>query len=186
MNDEILEDPTKISSAKINGGRQGEYIQELDATEDGTIGIEGSVGSDTDTSKIDSIDGPQKDLPENQDQARPNSLKKAATFKPVSVTKNFLAKAGTASAPTSKASGDKGMHKSVGNFILNRAKSHLAPAVLSSNATQSALRPRLVAKSASGPRTSTPKAMNLNAKGGKGTGPDPNQVWNRNRGQNQL
>ena len=68
----------------------------------------------------------------------------------------------------------------------NKTEQEAAPTASSSNLTQSVLRPRLVAKSANGPRTSTPKAMNLNARSGKGAGPDPNQVWNRNRGQNSY
>ena len=49
-------------------------------------------------------------------------------------------------------------------------------------ATQVAARPRLVAKSASGHRSTTPKALNMANKNGRNSGPDPNQVWNRNRG----
>lgn len=49
---------------------------------------------------------------------------------------------------------------------------------------QAALRPRLVAKSASASRSSTPKTLSMGGKNGRGgPGPDPNQVWNRNRGQ---
>jgi hypothetical protein len=47
---------------------------------------------------------------------------------------------------------------------------------------QNALRPRLVAKSASGQRGSLPKVPSMNEKIGQISGPDPNQVWNRNRG----
>ena len=110
LNDEISRDSSRNWTVKVNGEQHTDDTQELDVAEDGIPGIEGSVGSDTDTSKIDVTDGPQKDSQESQDQTRPNSLKKSATFKPVSVTKNFLAKAGTASAPVSKASGDKGIY----------------------------------------------------------------------------
>ena len=51
----------------------------------------------------------------------------------------------------------------------------------SGNPISQAPRPRLVAKSASGLQTSAPKLMNSLAKNGTGAGPDPNQVWNRNR-----
>ena len=54
---------------------------------------------------------------------------------------------------------------------------------LSSSATQLVPRPRLVAKPASATRNSIPKALVMGSKVGKGTGPDPNQVWNRNRGK---
>lgn len=59
----------------------------------------------------------------------------------------------------------------------------LAPstAANSGNTVSQAPRPRLVAKSASGHQTSAPKLMNSLAKNGTGAGPDPNQVWNRNR-----
>lgn len=71
-------------------------------------GVEGSVGSDTEFSKVDVADATGKEIGDGQEQTRPNAVKKSTTFKPVSVTKNFLAKAGTATAPTTKASTDKG------------------------------------------------------------------------------
>lgn len=71
-------------------------------------GIEGSIGSDTEFSKVDIADATGKELGDGQEQTRPNAVKKSATFKPVSVTKNFLAKAGTATTPAAKASTDKG------------------------------------------------------------------------------
>ena len=43
-------------------------------------------------------------------------------------------------------------------------------------------RPRLVAKTASGSKASVPKSSHSNTKHG-GSGPDPMQVWNRNRGK---
>ena len=112
LNQGTVDDSAKISTVKVNGERHGSYVHELDVGEDGIPGVEGSISSDTDNGKIDTADVGQKDTSENQDQTRPNSLKKAATFKPVSVTKNFLAKTGTASVPASKISGDKGMEKS--------------------------------------------------------------------------
>lgn len=42
-------------------------------------------------------------------------------------------------------------------------------------------RPRLVAKTASGQQASAPKSTNVTSKNGGGSGPDPLQVWNRNR-----
>lgn len=49
-----------------------------------------------------------KDTPEAPHHARSNSVKKPTAFKAVSVTKNFLAKAGTTSTPNAKVNGDKG------------------------------------------------------------------------------
>lgn len=57
----------------------------------------------------------------------------------------------------------------------------LSTATNPGNTVPPAPRPRLVAKSASGHQTSTPKSMNSASKNGSGSGPDPNQVWNRNR-----
>ena len=72
------------------------------------IAIDGSAGSDTDTGgplKQDTISKDESDVPHH---ARSNSVKKPTTFKAVSVTKNFLAKAGTPTAPTAKTNGDNG------------------------------------------------------------------------------
>lgn len=72
--------------------------------------IDGSVGSDTDTSKPLTSDTASKDPSDIHHHARSNSVnvKKPATFKAVSVTKNFLAKAGT-TAPAVKGPGDNGI-----------------------------------------------------------------------------
>lgn len=71
--------------------------------------LDGSVGSDTETSKPLTSDTASKDLSDNPHHARSNSVKKPATFKAVSVTKNFLAKAGTTTAPAVKGPGDSGI-----------------------------------------------------------------------------
>ena len=47
---------------------------------------------------------------------------------------------------------------------------------------QAATRPRLVAKSVSGHRAITPRSISIGSKNGKESGPDPMQVWNKNRG----
>lgn len=71
---------------------------------------DGSVGSDTDTSKPFTSDAANKDPSEGPYHARSNSIaKKPSTFKAVSVTKNFLAKAGTTAAPAVKGASDSGM-----------------------------------------------------------------------------
>ena len=83
----------------------------VETTEDDSIkgtGVDGSGGSDTDTSRVDISDTASKDLEDSQEHARSNISKKSAIFKPVSVTKSFLAKAGTTSTPTTKLGGEKG------------------------------------------------------------------------------
>lgn len=72
------------------------------------IAVEGSAGSDTDTGGPLKSDTVIKDGPDFQHHARSNSVKKPTTFKAVSVTKNFLAKAGTPAAPNAKVNGDTG------------------------------------------------------------------------------
>ena len=75
------------------------------------IAVDGSAGSDTDTGgplKSDTANKDGIDLPHH---ARSNSVKKPTTFKAVSVTKNFLAKAGTPTAPSAKVNGDTRMKR---------------------------------------------------------------------------
>ncbi|KAL8709981.1 MAG: hypothetical protein Q9220_005432 [cf. Caloplaca sp. 1 TL-2023] len=129
--------------------------------------IDGSVGSDTETTKNLISDPASKDHTENPHHARSNSVnvKKPATFKAVSVTKNFLAKAGTTTAPAVKGPGDNGVEP--GTNPVNNA---LPPP-----------RPRLVAKPASGHQASTSKSSASAFRNGGSSGPDPLQVWNRNR-----
>ena len=73
-----------------------------------TFVADGSVVSDIETARNLISDDASKDLPESPHHARSNSIKKPATFKAVSVTKNFLAKAGTPPTPNAKVNGDKG------------------------------------------------------------------------------
>ena len=77
--------------------------------------VDGSVGSDTETAKAWASDAIDKDTPDEQHHVRSNSVKKPTTFKAVSVTKNFLAKAGTAPPPGAKGVVDKG----TGSIILS-------------------------------------------------------------------
>lgn len=65
-----------------------------------SAGFEGSLGSDTDTNKMEAIGA-------GKDAVSRYSVKKPVGFKPVSVTKSFLAKAGTTVLPI-KTVGDKG------------------------------------------------------------------------------
>ncbi|KAL9127345.1 MAG: hypothetical protein Q9217_003759 [Psora testacea] len=124
------------------------------------IAIDGSVGSDTDTGGPLKADSLTKDGPDVQHHARSNSVKKPTTFKAVSVTKNFLAKAGTPAAPNPKVNGENAT-------VMSNGAGTLPPAP----------RPRLVAKSASATKQSKSHFGPRNG----GSGPDPMQVWNRNR-----
>ncbi len=72
------------------------------------IAVDGSVGSDTDTGGLPPSEATSKDDSDTKHHPRSNSVKKPATFKAVSVTKNFLAKAGTPTASAAKTNGDNG------------------------------------------------------------------------------
>lgn len=72
------------------------------------IAVDGSAGSDTDTGGPLKSEVAGKDGSDIQHHARSNSVKKPTSFKAVSVTKNFLAKAGTPTAPAAKTNGDTG------------------------------------------------------------------------------
>ena len=72
------------------------------------ITVDGSLGSDTDTGGPVKSESTNQDGSEKQHHARSNSVKKPTTFKAVSVTKNFLAKAGAPSTPAVKVNGDTG------------------------------------------------------------------------------
>ena len=101
----------RTPSPKVNGIRLHDDFQDTEDAEDNSSqhGVgDGSVGSDTETSKIEVADSTNKELVDNQDAVRANLLRKPATFKAVSVTKSFLAKAGTTSAPNGKAVNEKG------------------------------------------------------------------------------
>lgn len=127
---------------------------EISATESQNAAGEGSGGSDTDISRPGSVD-PAK---QPSGHLRTNSsAKKPASFKSVSVTKNFLAKSAV-TAPVTRP-GDKAPSAST----------------VATSALQTA-RPRLVAKSGGG---NTPRSLGkLN---GAGSGPDASKVWNKNQ-----
>lgn len=113
MHESDADGTTNVSatSPKVNGIDYTSEHPELDTTEEGTsqnAGLDGSVGSDTDTSKAEPADPTGKINADGKHHARSGSVKKPTTFKAVSVTKNFLAKAGTGSTSASKAGGDKG------------------------------------------------------------------------------
>lgn len=73
------------------------------------IAVDGSVSSDTDTGGPPQSEITSKDGSDTQHHARSNSVKKPATFKAVSVTKNFLAKAGTPTTSAAKTNGENGI-----------------------------------------------------------------------------
>jgi hypothetical protein len=121
-----------------------------------------SGGSDTEASKAET----SKTAGDEKGHVRTAStVKKLASFKPVSVNKTFLAAKGASPAIPSKL-GDKGA---------------TATAAQAGPSTSAAPRPRLVAKSGSGLRDSAPRTATA-ANGGKaGAAPDANAVWNKNR-----
>lgn len=71
-------------------------------------GVEVDAGSDTDTGKVSNSDPTTQDVSDGKYHARSNSIKKPISFKAVSVTKSFLAKAGTP-VPVNKSNGEKGI-----------------------------------------------------------------------------
>lgn len=145
------------------------------------IAVDGSIGSDTDTGGLPQSEATSKDDSNTKHHARSNSVKKPATFKAVSVTKNFLAKASTPTASAAKTNGDNGnpgFSESRGQMLMVKATSPATPG----NTLPPAPRPRLVAKTASANKVSAPKPSHFGTKHGA-SGPDPMQVWNRNRGK---
>ncbi|KAJ9142870.1 hypothetical protein NKR19_g7080 [Coniochaeta hoffmannii] len=115
-----------------------------------------SGGSDTEASR-------SKLHPDDKGHSRTSSsVKKPHSFKAVSVNKTFLAAKGSSSNAPSK-TGDK---SAVASGTSTPGTTSLAAA-----------RPRLVVKSTSGLVTKSSTGVN----GSKGTAPDPNAVWNKNR-----
>lgn len=90
------------------------HEQETADTPAEQIAVDGSAGSDTDTGAPLKADAAGKDDSDTPHHARSNSVKKPTTFKAVSVTKNFLAKAGTPTAPAAKTNGD------IGEYIFHK------------------------------------------------------------------
>lgn len=75
--------------------------------EEGAVQNTQGDGSDTDSSKHDNLDNVDRGSAMNQRHVRSDSFKKPASFKAVSVTKNFLAKAAAGTTPAGKGIGDK-------------------------------------------------------------------------------
>ncbi|KAF2019924.1 hypothetical protein BU24DRAFT_129549 [Aaosphaeria arxii CBS 175.79] len=140
---------------RLLNGDSGEYSASEEANSQLGLG-DVSGGSDTDISRPGSVD-PTKELLGGH--LRSNSVKKPASFKSVSVTKNFLAKSAV-SIPAARP----------GEKLIVPGQTN-GPAQLTA-------KPRLVAKSGSGNLTSRSSLSNAN---GGGSGPDASKVWNKNQ-----
>ncbi|KAL1955291.1 hypothetical protein VTO42DRAFT_8823 [Malbranchea cinnamomea] len=118
---------------------------------------DGSGGSDTDASRVDS-----RATAEGSQQSRTSSTKRPTSFKPVSFAKFNPSKSPGPAAAT--------------KAVTDKASFSSSP---STAPVQQTSRPRLVVKSTSGFRDSTPRSIG----GGKAgsSAPDPGQVWNKNR-----
>ena len=68
------------------------------------------------------------------------------------------------------------------NSFLTKLLGVASPSSPAPGSTISATRPRLVAKTLSSSRSAAPKSLNSGSQKSGTDGPDPNQVWNRNRG----
>ncbi|KAI9797433.1 MAG: hypothetical protein M1833_005473 [Piccolia ochrophora] len=157
----VTEPDTKESTVNNNVSVSAEPQDGADLP----VVTENSTGADAETSVHESVVAPALDDPEPKGHTRSGSVKKPTSFKSVSVTKNFLAKAAGGSV-SSKLAADKGSTSSSGQ---------------QGTLSQGASRPRLVAKSGSGPRDAAPRKMTLPSAGEQVKGPDPSQVWNKNR-----
>lgn len=141
-------DPESMTSdySHINGADSASYTGSEDNTYQRSIDGE-----------LQSIE--PRGIPEGSWRDRSNSIsKKQTSFKSVSVTKNYLAKSGTAPPVTIKPGLDKG-----------------PSSMQQSMASLSAAKPRLVAKSGRDKLSHTTSGAPSN------TGPDASKVWNRNR-----
>jgi hypothetical protein len=150
----------------VNGNAEKDEIkQDAEPIDTSVNSAEVSVsgGSDTEASKAET----SKTAADGKGHVRTAStVKKLASFKPVSVNKTFLAAKGATPTVPSKL-GDKG--------AAGATTTQTGPS------TSTAPRPRLVAKSGSGLRDSTPRTSTT-ANGGKGgAAPDASAVWNKNR-----
>lgn len=139
---------------KDDNRQDGESVDQAVASAEVSV----SGGSDTEASKAET----SKTSADGKGHARTAStVKKIASFKPVSVNKKFLA-AKAVTVPSKL--GEKGA---------------AIPTAAPAGGTAS-LRPRLVAKSGSGLRDSTARGTE-GANGGKAGAPDASAVWNKNR-----
>lgn len=157
--------PSETPQTLVNGIEKDEGRDDnAETAEAGGLSAEVSVsgGSDTEASKAET----SKAAGDDKGHARTAStVKKLASFKPVSVNKTFLAAKGVAPTAPSK---------------LGEKPPTGATAVQTGQATTAPNRPRLVAKTGSGLRDSSPRSSTP-ANGGKPATPDASAVWNKNR-----
>jgi len=161
----------KKRNDELVNGDPGEHS----TVEDGVLQVptDASGGSDTDISRPGSVDT-AKDR--SVGHIRSNSVKKPASFKSVSVTKNFLAKSAV-STPIQRP-GEKGMFNApLQMFATNRRTKASSAGPTIASAPQTA-KPRLVAKSGSGIGNIPRSSLKTN---GVGSGPDASKVWNKNQ-----
>ncbi|WZH43291.1 uncharacterized protein QYS62_004294 [Fusarium acuminatum] len=153
--------------SNLNGSAGNEDIENkhITSVEDQltSADVSTSGGSDTEASRADG--SKSKDGDKGHGRAG-STVKKPATFKSVSVNKTFLAAKATANSATAKATEKQPTGSST-------------PPTTS--ATLSASRPRLIAKTGSSTRDSSPR-FSGGVNGGKpGSAPDASAVWNKNR-----
>jgi hypothetical protein len=137
---------------------------------DKSLQADASGGSDTDTSKPDGF-GRKDGLAGHN---RSNSVKKPTSFKSVSVTKNFLAKAAVAT-PVSRVAEKGRRHFWSRRWLANCPSVPVGTPSPVANASTTA-KSRLVVKNALGGLGARSALV-----GGGVSGPDPNTVWNRNK-----
>ena len=102
---DIEGDGSVETSKDINGAVNN---TQDDVFETGSIrsgGVDGSIESDAEATKAEQRDGGN----ESQDAIPRYTVKKTSSFKPVSVTRNFLMKAGSTAGLPPKTSIDKGL-----------------------------------------------------------------------------
>ncbi|KAF4450246.1 hypothetical protein F53441_6528 [Fusarium austroafricanum] len=153
--------------SNLNGsaGNDDRENKRITSVEDQLTSADASAsgGSDTEASRADG--SKSKDGDKGHGRAG-STVKKPATFKAVSVNKTFLAAKATANSAATKAAEKQPTGSST-------------PPPTS--ATLSSSRPRLIAKTGSSTRDSSPR-FSGGVNGGKsGSAPDANVVWNKNR-----
>jgi hypothetical protein len=142
---------TAIDAQLVNGTNTAASAGDANAEEANSVDV--NVNSDTEGSRGDASEANKDD----KYHMRTNSVKKPTTFSKVSVTKNFLAKSATA-APVVVKPGDK-------------------PSPVGTPPQNSALKPRLIAKTGASIRDVQKARLGSDGAGG----PDASKVWNKNR-----
>ncbi|KAI1968043.1 hypothetical protein LOZ16_005378 [Ophidiomyces ophidiicola] len=127
------------------------------STDDTTISHLGDGGSDTDASRSDI-----RSSKDSAQHSRTSSVKRPASFKPVSFAKFSITKS-PSTIPKS----------TVEQAPFSTSNTSSVPA-------QQTSRPRLVAKTTSGLSNSAPRSLGSGTRIGSSS-PDPSQVWNKNR-----